>query len=124
MLCAVGVGRPRSTTSFARGDRERLSVRRRHRLRAPRSRDERCAIRRHVDAIVAGASIVDAARLACRARWCARVDCPEIERDVAGGHLDLQEIRPPDSRGRPAYRPTPHERAVADLQLEMALCPV
>src|SRR5207237_8005806 len=50
----------------------------------------------------------------------ARIDAAEVERDVAPGDLDLQEIRLVVHETELGVAPCPHERARAHLELEIA----
>ena len=105
---------------FARRDRYRLPAGRRHRRLSGAPRHERAAGLRHVDAVVSGALDRERRLRGIDLHRTPRIDVAEVERDVAGGDLDLQEIRLVVHETELGVTPGSHERARAYLKLKVA----
>src|SRR5204862_5347151 len=92
----------------------------RHRGAAGAPRDERGAFGRDVDAIVAGRVDREGGRRRVDLHRMTRLHAAQVERDVAGGDLELQEIGLLVDETHLRVTPRAHERARADLELEVA----
>ena len=94
--------------------------RRRHARGAAAPGDERRAIGRHVHAVVARPVDGEGGGRRVELHRAPAVQRAQVERDVAGRHLDLEEIGLVVLEAELAVAPGPHEAPGVDLHLEVA----